>query len=173
MNGRRNIRRCWSNYASARKEGTRTFATTRRDAFALRCAEPTSRPWGPRTRSTVSGFALAQHPAMRRRRERSTESYAGRPTTPWRMRPTPARERNCQPSVASRPPTSVTTPGVRNSSVEMPGDTELAPGFLTAFRGSAVRSNYLGPDPCDAQFDCKEVCRSMAHAPSCDSRWQS
>ena len=66
---------------------------------------------------------------------------------------------------------TVATPGVRASGQDLSDDAELPPRLTTAFRGSAARGNYLGPDRCDAQFATKEVCRSMSK-PTVQS-WQS
>ena len=59
----------------------------------------------------------------------------------------------CQPMV---------TPGVRAAGLELMTDSELMARAATAFRGSAARGNYLGPDRVDAQFASKEICRFMA-----------
>ena len=54
------------------------------------------------------------------------------------------------------------TPGVRVAGAELSSDSDLVGRAATAFRGSAARGNYLGPDRVDAQFASKEICRFMA-----------
>ena len=54
------------------------------------------------------------------------------------------------------------TPGVKVGFTELETDSEIAPHFTIAFRGSAARGNYLPADRVDAQFACTEVCRWMS-----------
>ena len=63
------------------------------------------------------------------------------------------------------------TPSVKASFRELEDDTELEPHLHTAFRAAAARSNYLAADRIDAQFACKEICRSMAKPTM--SAWQA
>ena len=56
----------------------------------------------------------------------------------------------------------MSTPSVKVSFNDLEQDTPLQPEMHTAFRGAAARSNYVSADRLDAQFSCKEVCRSMA-----------
>ena len=56
------------------------------------------------------------------------------------------------------------TLGVRAAGPELTADSELMARPAKAFRGSAARGNYLGPDRVDAQFASKEICRSMSKA---------
>ena len=57
---------------------------------------------------------------------------------------------------------SVATPGVRPTGDELANDEVLPPKLTTPFRGSSARASYLSSDRIDAQFACKEVCRSMS-----------
>ncbi len=57
---------------------------------------------------------------------------------------------------------TMATPGLRASFAEVEKDQPLPTRFNTAFRGSAVRANYLSADRIDCQFAAKEVCRWMA-----------
>ena len=57
---------------------------------------------------------------------------------------------------------SMVTPGVRLTGPELADEQPLPPQLTTAFRGAAARANYLAADRIDAQFACKEVCRSMS-----------
>ncbi len=54
------------------------------------------------------------------------------------------------------------TPGVRLSGPELADEQSLPAQLTAAFRGAAARANYLSADRIDAQFACKEVCRSMS-----------
>ena len=63
------------------------------------------------------------------------------------------------------------TPGVRATGQDFSDEAELPPRLTTAFRGSAARGNYLGPDRCDTKFATKEICRSMST--STMQSWQS
>ena len=54
------------------------------------------------------------------------------------------------------------TPGVRATFKELEEDANPPLSLHTAFRGAAARANYLAADRIDAQFACKEICRSMA-----------
>ena len=56
----------------------------------------------------------------------------------------------------------MSTPGVSVSYQEHTADVPLQPSLHTSFRGSAAWANYLSADRIDAQYPCKEVCRSMA-----------
>ena len=57
---------------------------------------------------------------------------------------------------------AMVTPGIRTAGTELTADSELTARAATAFRGSAARGNYLGPDRVDAQFASKEICRYMS-----------
>ena len=57
---------------------------------------------------------------------------------------------------------SVATPGVRPTGEELASDEALPHKLTTPFRGSSARASYLSSDRIDAQFACKEVCRSMS-----------
>ncbi len=57
---------------------------------------------------------------------------------------------------------TMVTPGVRATGTDLTDDQELPPQLTTAFRGAAARANYLAADRIDAQFACKEICRSMS-----------
>ena len=66
---------------------------------------------------------------------------------------------------------TVAAPGVRATGQDLSDDAQLPPRLTTAFRGSAARGNYLGPDRCDAQFATQDICRFMSK-PTVQS-WQS
>ncbi len=51
---------------------------------------------------------------------------------------------------------------MKSSCHELEEDKPPEPRLHTAFRGSAVRANYLAADRLAAQFACKEVCRWMS-----------
>lgn len=56
----------------------------------------------------------------------------------------------------------VATPSVKPTFTELEEDVELGRELHSAFRGAAARANYVAADRIDAQFSCKEICRSMA-----------
>ena len=58
---------------------------------------------------------------------------------------------------------AVATPSVKATFKELEEDEDLSKPLHTAFRSAAARGNYLAADRIDAQFACKEICRSMAH----------
>ena len=57
---------------------------------------------------------------------------------------------------------AVATPSVKATFKQMDEDEDLSKSLHTAFRSAAARGNYLAADRIDAQFACKEICRSMA-----------
>ena len=57
---------------------------------------------------------------------------------------------------------SVGTPGVKQTSEQIPVDRELPADKQRPYRGVAARSNYLSADRPDMQHAAKEVCRWMS-----------